>query len=244
MRRGPRRRRRGVRRGPVRARSCTWNAGSPWTRWSRPYRKGSVRAASGAGAAHRSECGHCSRPCGRRRAAWRSRSSPSGGAIARCAGSTSPGAEAGYPPDPPPRRVPSRDARGLPPTIHAGEAFGLPSIWEALQLCGAERLGHGVRIVDDIEHTADGPVAGSSRRVGARPPCAAGAVPDVQRALGRGALDRRASHRAAVRSSLPGDAQHRQPADVVDLRVERDASLRRCVRLGPGAAWNVSRSMR
>ena len=35
-------------------------------------------------------------------------------------------------------------------TIHAGEAFGLPSIWEAIQWCGAERLGHGVRIVDDI----------------------------------------------------------------------------------------------
>jgi adenosine deaminase len=35
-------------------------------------------------------------------------------------------------------------------TIHAGESFGLPSIWEALQFCGAERLGHGVRIVDDI----------------------------------------------------------------------------------------------
>jgi adenosine deaminase len=35
-------------------------------------------------------------------------------------------------------------------TIHAGEAFGLPSIWEALQWCGAERLGHGVRIMDDI----------------------------------------------------------------------------------------------
>jgi len=35
-------------------------------------------------------------------------------------------------------------------TIHAGEAFGLPSIWEALQWCGADRLGHGVRIVDDI----------------------------------------------------------------------------------------------
>src|SRR5207302_3263732 len=28
-------------------------------------------------------------------------------------------------------------------TIHAGEGFGLPSIWEALQWCGAERLGHG-----------------------------------------------------------------------------------------------------
>ena len=35
-------------------------------------------------------------------------------------------------------------------TIHAGEAFGLPSIHEALQYCGAARLGHGVRIVDDI----------------------------------------------------------------------------------------------
>ena len=35
-------------------------------------------------------------------------------------------------------------------TIHAGEAFGLPSIWEALQWCGCDRLGHGVRIVDDI----------------------------------------------------------------------------------------------
>jgi adenosine deaminase len=41
-------------------------------------------------------------------------------------------------------------------TIHAGEAFGLPSIWEAVQLCGAERLGHGVRIVDDIEVDAEG----------------------------------------------------------------------------------------
>ena len=35
-------------------------------------------------------------------------------------------------------------------TIHAGEAFGLPSIWEAVQLCGAHRLGHGVRLADDI----------------------------------------------------------------------------------------------
>jgi adenosine deaminase len=35
-------------------------------------------------------------------------------------------------------------------TVHAGEAFGLPSLWEAVQFCNAERLGHGVRIVDDI----------------------------------------------------------------------------------------------
>jgi adenosine deaminase len=43
-------------------------------------------------------------------------------------------------------------------TIHAGEGFGLPSIWEALQWCGAERLGHGVRIVDDITVGPDGRV--------------------------------------------------------------------------------------
>ncbi|OII65920.1 adenosine deaminase [Streptomyces sp. CC53] len=44
-------------------------------------------------------------------------------------------------------------------TIHAGEAFGLPSIWQALQWCGADRLGHGVRIIDDIEVAADGAVS-------------------------------------------------------------------------------------
>ncbi|MEX0168713.1 adenosine deaminase [Streptomyces sp. LMG1-1-1.1] len=43
-------------------------------------------------------------------------------------------------------------------TIHAGEAFGLPSIWQALQWCGADRLGHGVRIIDDIEVADDGSV--------------------------------------------------------------------------------------
>ena len=43
-------------------------------------------------------------------------------------------------------------------TIHAGESFGPPSIWEALQFCGAERLGHGVRIVDDITTRPDGSV--------------------------------------------------------------------------------------
>ncbi|GAB2853986.1 adenosine deaminase [Lentzea nigeriaca] len=45
-------------------------------------------------------------------------------------------------------------------TIHAGEAFGLPSIWEAIQHCGAERLGHGVRIVDDIK-VSDNDAAGA-----------------------------------------------------------------------------------
>ncbi len=44
-------------------------------------------------------------------------------------------------------------------TIHAGEAFGLPSIWEALQWCGAHRLGHGVRVVDDITIDDNGDVS-------------------------------------------------------------------------------------
>jgi adenosine deaminase len=43
-------------------------------------------------------------------------------------------------------------------TIHAGESFGLPSIWEAVQFAGAERLGHGVRIVDDITTLPDGSI--------------------------------------------------------------------------------------
>jgi adenosine deaminase len=45
-------------------------------------------------------------------------------------------------------------------TIHAGEAFGLPSIWQAIQRCGADRLGHGVRIVDDIDLSGDTPRLG------------------------------------------------------------------------------------
>ncbi|MFZ2172429.1 MAG: adenosine deaminase [Rhodococcus sp. (in: high G+C Gram-positive bacteria)] len=41
-------------------------------------------------------------------------------------------------------------------TIHAGEAFGLPSIHEAIAFCGTDRLGHGVRITDDITIGEDG----------------------------------------------------------------------------------------
>lgn len=70
------------------------------------------------------------------------------------------GAEAGFPPT---RHLDAFEhvrRQNFHLTIHAGEAFGLPSIWEALQLCGAERLGHGVRIVDDIDTSGDTPRLG------------------------------------------------------------------------------------
>ena len=71
------------------------------------------------------------------------------------------GAEAGFPPT---RHLDAFEylrRENAHFTIHAGEAFGLPSIWEALQWCGADRLGHGVRIVDDITTGDDGvPVLG------------------------------------------------------------------------------------
>lgn len=41
-------------------------------------------------------------------------------------------------------------------TIHAGEADGPSSIHAALQTCGAHRLGHGVRIAEDITRDGDG----------------------------------------------------------------------------------------
>jgi len=68
------------------------------------------------------------------------------------------GAEKGYPPTRHLDAFHLVQRENFHATIHAGEAFGLPSIWEALQWCGAERLGHGVRIVDDITVDDDGNV--------------------------------------------------------------------------------------
>ncbi len=60
------------------------------------------------------------------------------------------GAEDGYPPSRFAEAFDYLRRHNFEFTIHAGEAFGLPSIWEAVQLCGASRLGHGVRLVEDI----------------------------------------------------------------------------------------------
>jgi adenosine deaminase len=64
------------------------------------------------------------------------------------------GAEAGYPPTRHLDAFEYLQRENAHFTIHAGEGFGLPSIWQAIQWCGADRLGHGVRIIDDI--TVDG----------------------------------------------------------------------------------------
>lgn len=66
------------------------------------------------------------------------------------------GPEAGFPPTRHLDAFQLVNRENFHATIHAGEAFGLPSIWEAVQFCGAERLGHGVRLVDDIEIGEDG----------------------------------------------------------------------------------------
>ena len=74
------------------------------------------------------------------------------------------GAEDGYPPV---RFAESFDylrRHNVEFTVHAGEAFGLPSIWQAVQLCGASRLGHGVRLVEDITRGPDGWVLGEVAR--------------------------------------------------------------------------------
>ena len=66
------------------------------------------------------------------------------------------GAEAGFPPS---RHLDAFEylrGESCHITIHAGEAFGLPSIHEAVAFCGCERLGHGVRIIDDIQVDGDG----------------------------------------------------------------------------------------
>jgi adenosine deaminase len=68
------------------------------------------------------------------------------------------GAEAGYPPTRHLDAFEYLQRENAHFTIHAGEAFGLPSIWQAIQWCGADRLGHGVRIIDDITVADDGSV--------------------------------------------------------------------------------------
>lgn len=72
------------------------------------------------------------------------------------------GAEEGYPPTRQLAAFRALREACVHYTIHAGEAYGLPSIREAVLTCGGERVGHGVRLVEDL--TVDGrPVAEAAR---------------------------------------------------------------------------------
>ena len=59
------------------------------------------------------------------------------------------GPEVGFPADDYIVACRAAHAAGLGVTIHAGEADGPASIWRAVARCGAQRIGHGVRIVDE-----------------------------------------------------------------------------------------------
>nr|WBO75997.1 adenosine deaminase [Streptomyces sp. SBE_14.2] len=70
------------------------------------------------------------------------------------------GAEAGFPAADNLAAFEYLRRENVPFTIHAGEADGLSSIHQAVQICGAQRLGHGVRITDDIVDGKLGRLAG------------------------------------------------------------------------------------
>jgi adenosine deaminase len=61
------------------------------------------------------------------------------------------GPEEGFPPDLHLDACLLARESGLGLTLHAGEGDGVHSIWRALALCGAQRIGHGVHIVDDTD---------------------------------------------------------------------------------------------
>jgi adenosine deaminase len=73
------------------------------------------------------------------------------------------GPEIGFPPDRHPSAIALLDRAGAHRTIHAGEAAGVDSIRAALDGARAERLGHGVRIADEVAE--DGTLGPLARRV-------------------------------------------------------------------------------
>lgn len=60
------------------------------------------------------------------------------------------GEEAGFPPKKHVEAFQAIQRANFYSTLHAGEAFGVASIWQALQICGAHRLGHATRLTDDM----------------------------------------------------------------------------------------------
>jgi adenosine deaminase len=75
------------------------------------------------------------------------------------------GGEAGFPPKKHLEAFHTIHRANFNITIHAGEAYGAESIWQALQWCGAHRLGHGTRLMEDVQFDAAGqPIFGTLAR--------------------------------------------------------------------------------
>lgn len=64
------------------------------------------------------------------------------------------GPEAGFPPDEHLDAIHTARDGGVHITLHAGEAAGVESIRNAVFNCGAERIGHGVEIIEDCRVVA------------------------------------------------------------------------------------------
>ncbi len=69
------------------------------------------------------------------------------------------GEEGGYPPKKHLEAFQFIQRENFNITIHAGEAFGKESIWQAIQYCGAHRIGHATRLIDDIVFDQNGDIA-------------------------------------------------------------------------------------
>jgi len=70
------------------------------------------------------------------------------------------GEEGGYPPKKHIDAFQAIQRANFNITIHAGEAFGKESIWQAIQWCGAHRIGHATRLKEDISFDKDGNAVG------------------------------------------------------------------------------------
>lgn len=75
-----------------------------------------------------------------------------------CVGFDLAGDESGHPPKHHLEAFEYAQRENFSITIHAGEAFGKSSIWQALQYCGAHRIGHGTHLEDDIRLDSEGKI--------------------------------------------------------------------------------------
>ena len=102
-------------------------------------------------------------------------------------------------------------------TVHAGEAFGKESIWQAIQWCGAHRIGHATRLIEDIGAGERRPDEdrphGGPRAVCAGQADPAGDLSDQQRRHRRRGSPSSSPVRAPLPVQVPRHTQHRRPAD-------------------------------